>query len=458
MTLLSALVALVGSDNVDGGDTPSAARYLYDGTATRGLIGSTEAVVRPDNAQEVARVVAWCYEHDVPIVPRGGGSGLAGGAVPIEGSVVLSLERLTRVRVFEPELWRMHVEAGVRTRYVRNKAREHGLWFPPDPGAADRSHIGGNAATNAGGPHAFRHGQFGDWVTGVEAVVAPGELVRFGGPVRKDVAGYDLKHLFIGSEGTLGVITAVWLRLIPAPADSAVIAACFPNPRAGCEAVLDVLARGLHPDALDFIDARAFEATVGFPGQLPNGFLVLAAVHGSASDTARQRDELMTLLGQHATTTLSLDPATLWQWRSGVSDSVSALIGGKLSEDVAVPVERLADAFDRLAAIGESHGLESCSWGHLGDGNVHATFLVRRTSHSDIEAAELAAADVFTMAIEFGGTITGEHGVGAVKCGWLADQWAPAAVALHEQVKLALDPKGLFNPGKKLARLDRNSR
>src|SRR3954452_17873976 len=182
MSPTSELVAIVGAAHVDA---PPPAAYLRDATISRGLRGRAAAVVRPADAEEVARVVAWCYEHDVPIVPRGGGSGLAGGAVPLdERAVVLSLERLTRVRSFEPGLWRMEVEAGVLTAHVQRLARENGLWSPPDPGAAEQSQIGGNVATNAGGPHAFKYGQTGAWVTGVEAVVAQGGVVRFGGPVR----------------------------------------------------------------------------------------------------------------------------------------------------------------------------------------------------------------------------------------------------------------------------------
>ena len=161
-------------------------------------------------------MLAWCYAHDVSVVPRGGGTGYAGGAVP-DGGVVLALERLNRVRSFDPLLWRIQVEAGVTTGDVRRLARENGLLFPPDPGAAEQSQIGGNIATNAGGPHAFKYGVTGEWVTGLEAAVPPGELVTVGGATRKDVAGYDLRSLLIGSEGTLGIVTAAWLRLVPAP-------------------------------------------------------------------------------------------------------------------------------------------------------------------------------------------------------------------------------------------------
>jgi FAD/FMN-containing dehydrogenase len=419
------LVAIVAAEHVEA---PPPAAYLHDATITRGLRGRAGAVVRPADAEEVRRVVAWCYERDVPIVPRGGGSGLAGGAVPLdERAVVLSLERLTRVRSFEPELWRMNPEAGVLTTHVQRLARENGLWFPPDPGAAEQSQIGGNVATNAGGPHAFRYGQTGAWVTGVEAVVAPGELVTFGGPVRKDVAGYDLRSLMVGSEGTLGVITAVWLRLIPAPAKTEVIVTFFDSMRAGCEAVLEVIGSGLRPAALEFLDGRSFAAAAaGYPGDAPTGpaFVLIA----------EYLDDGPELVGDRP------DPRALWRWRDTVHGAVTSQRGGKLSEDVTVPVERLADALERLRQIGEAHGLETCAWGHAGDGNLHGTFMV---VPDEAEAAERAAGELLAMAVELGGTVTGEHGIG-----WLKRGHGPSR-GLHAAVKAAFDPKGLLNPGKK---------
>src|SRR5438270_10758032 len=182
----------------------------------QGLRGHADAVVAPADVAGVQALVRWCYAHEVGIVPRGGGTGFAGGAVPF-GGVVCSLERLDRVRSFEPELWRLHLDAGVTTARVHRLARESGLYYPPDPGAAEQSQIGGNIACNAGGPHAFKYGVTGAWVTGLEAVVAPGELLSVGGPLRKDVAGYDLRAALVGSEGTLGIVTAAWLRLVPAP-------------------------------------------------------------------------------------------------------------------------------------------------------------------------------------------------------------------------------------------------
>ena len=422
----------MGADHVEAPPSP---HYLHDATLTRGLRGRAAAVVRPADASEVAAMVAWCYANDVPVVARGGGSGLAGGAVPLaDDAVVLSLERLTRVRSLEPSLWRMEVEAGVTTAHVQRLARENGLWFPPDPGAAEQSQIGGNVATNAGGPHAFRHGQTGAWVTGVEAVVAPGELVRFGGPLRKDVAGYDLKDLMIGSEGTLGVITAVWLRLIPAPAvEPAVVAAFFTSVRAGCQAVLDVIGSGIEAEAIEFLDGTSFGAAgATFPGERPrsdpSSLLLLFEVQGGIEDLLEVVPD-----GER------VDSAAIWRWRDTVHQAVTSLKGGKLSEDVAVPVEHLADAIERVYAIGEEHGLDSCAWGHAGDGNLHATFLL---GPDDLPAAERAASRVFDMAVELGGTVTGEHGIGWLKRGRVQDRW-------HGQIKATLDPKNLMNPGKK---------
>src|SRR5213083_543801 len=225
------LRAAVSADVV----SPSAA-YLTDQTEARGLSGHADAVALPRSSEEVAEVVAWCYAHGVAVVPRGGGTGYAGGAVPLDGGVVLSLERLDHVRSFDPLLWRIEVEAGLRTAELRRIAREGGLLFAPDPGAAEQSQIGGNIATNAGGPHAYKYGVTGAWVLGLEVVVAPGELVRFGGPVRKDVAGYDLKSLLIGSEGTLGLVTAAWLRLVPAPEAALPVIAFHADVARGCAA------------------------------------------------------------------------------------------------------------------------------------------------------------------------------------------------------------------------------
>ena len=452
------LEAVLGPDAVLPGD---AAGYSSDESEGSGVHGQADAVVLPGSATDVARVVGWCYEHEVAIVPRGGGSGFAGGAVPVEGGVMLSLERLDRVLAFDPGLWRMHVEAGVRTATVRRLARENGLLFPPDPGAAEQSQIGGNIATNAGGPHAFKYGVTGAWVTGLEAVVPPGELIEVGGPVRKDVAGYDLRALLIGSEGTLGVITAAWLRLIPAPEAMLPVLGLYPDTAAGCAAIARILESGLVPAAVEYLDAGALAAAAGsLPGGVPAGagFAVICEADGSRAEAEALQAELEGALGEGALDLRALgdrgEVEALWRWRDGVSFAVSARRGGKLSEDIAVPLDRLAEAITETVEIGRRHGLEACSWGHAGDGNLHSTFLIDASSADEIERATRAAEDLFELAADLGGTVSGEHGLGWLKRGQLERQWGPAALRLHERVKEVFDPQGLLNPGKKVGRLD----
>jgi glycolate dehydrogenase FAD-linked subunit len=452
-TLRRELEGLLGAGRVLSGDT---APYLSDETEGRGLHGRADAVALPETTEHVAAVLRWCDAHDVAVVPRGGGTGFTAGAVPLEGGVVLSLERLDRVRSFEPLLWRMCVEAGVRTAVVRRLARESGLFFPPDPGAAEQSQIGGNVATNAGGPHAFKYGVTGAWVTGIEAVVMPGEVVSVGGAVRKDVAGYDLRALLIGSEGTLGVITAVWLRLLPTPEAFLPVASFYETAEAGCAAIQRVLGSGVPAAALEFLDARTLAAAgPSFPGGVPSGaaFLVLAEADGSVTEARHLRDELTEALAEGSlgivTPERPADVEELWRWRDGVSIAVTAQLGGKVSEDIVVPLDHLAEAVEETLAIGARHELPACSWGHAGDGNLHATFLVDPRDEETILRAEAAAGELFTLAVRLGGSVSGEHGLGWVKRGRLALQWTPAALELHRRIKQAFDPKNLLNPGKK---------
>jgi glycolate dehydrogenase FAD-linked subunit len=431
----------------------SSAEYLSDFTEERGLGGHADAVVLPRSAEEVSQIVAWCYEREVPIVPRGGGTGFAGGAVPF-GGVVVSLERMTAVRSFDPLVWRIEVEAGMRTADLRRIVRESGLFFPPDPGAAEQSQVGGNIATNAGGPHAFKYGVTGSWVTGLEAVLAPGELVRVGGPIRKDVAGYDVKSLLIGSEGTLGVVTSASLRLLPAPDVFLPVIGFYPGVTAGAEALARVVANGLVVAALEYLDAGALAAAGGsFPDGVPGGagFLVIAEADGSREEARRLRDDVVRALREGAVEVRTpADASALWRWRDGVSLAVTAQRGGKVSEDVVVPFDSIAAGIEGTLEIGRRHGLDACSWGHAGDGNLHSTFLVTPGDADELERCERAVDDLFALALRLGGSISGEHGVGVVKRSHIGAYLSPSLIQLQSQIKRSFDPKNLFNPGKKL--------
>jgi glycolate oxidase subunit GlcD len=464
------LTRLLGAERVLGSE--DLARYDRDASGRRGLEGRAEAVVLPESAEQVAALVGWCYSHDVPVVARGGGTGLVGGAVPTEGSVVCSLERLRGIRELEPGLWRMSVEAGVTTRHVQRLARENGLFFAPDPGAAEQSQIGGNVATNAGGPHALKYGVTGNWVAGVEAVLAPGELVEVGGWIRKDVSGYDLKDLLIGSEGTLGILTAVRLRLLPAPESTATMVAFLDSRQEGCAAALALLAGGLRPSVLDFLDGATLRLAGGAypPSRLSGrggvaseeqglpagvGFGLIVELDGSEAEVPAQREEVLELLGAGAGGAVVQEPieqSALWRWRDGINPAVTGVRGAKASGDVVVPIERLEEGLVRFEEIALSHDLRPCAWGHAGEGNVHATVLVDPSSEKELDAAEEVMEELYGVVARLGGSIAGEHGVGLLKTGQLARQWQPRTVELHEQIKRLFDPKDLLNPGKKLAR------
>jgi FAD/FMN-containing dehydrogenase len=284
-------------------------------------------------------------------------------------------------------------------------------------------------------------------------------VIAVGGALRKDVAGYDLKSLLIGSEGTLGVVTAAWLRFVPAPEAALPVAAFYPAAAAGCDAIGRVLSNGIAAAALEFLDAGALAAAgAACPAEVPPAasFMVLAEADGSKGEAARLQAELLEVLGQDALAVHSplerAGIAELWRWRDGVSIAVTAQRGAKVSEDIVVPLDRLADAVEGTLEIGRRHELRACSWGHAGDGNLHSTFLVAPGNERELARAQAAAMDLFELSVSLGGSISGEHGVGWVKRGQLARQWPPRALDLHGEIKRSFDPKGLMNPGKKLAR------
>ena len=430
-------------------------RYLAD-LMGRGVTGSADHVVMPSTVEEVAAVMRWCYENEVPLTARGGGTGLAGGAIPVHGGVVLGFERLNRIRQFDPLLWRMHVEAGVTTGDVQRLARENGLRFPPDPGAAEMSQIGGNIACNAGGPHAFKYGVTGQWVTGIEAVVPPGVIVRVGGPIRKDVAGYDLKNLLVGSEGTLGIVTAAWLRLIPAPELELPVIGLYRDADAGISAIERVLASGVVPAAVEYLDGVLLSyAGDAYPFGLPEDalFMVITEADGSAAEARRVAGELREALDEDAVAVHApeepTDVAELWRWRAGAAFAILAQRGGAYSEDIAVPLDRLRDVARETLEIGERHDVPALSFGHAGDGNIHATFLFSPDDPDTEQRADEACHELFRLALRLGGTVSGEHGIGWLKRGQLEHQLGPEGYDLHLRIKQAFDPKNLLNPGKK---------
>jgi glycolate oxidase subunit GlcD len=428
----------------------------HDASTNRCSSGEAEALVLPTSTAEVASVLSWCYEHDVPIVPRGGGSGPDGGAVP-DGAVIVSLQAMDTIRSIDPARWRMQAEAGVRTAQLRRIARENGLIFPPDPGGDERSTLGGSIATNSSGAHAFKYGATGEWVSGLEAVLPAGEIVRLGGSARTDIAGYNLVQLLTGSEGTLAIVTAAWLRLLPAPEAQVAVACFYPSAAVGCAAAASMLERGIEPAAIDYLDAGALAAGAdSFPFWMPPeaAFALIVEADGHRDEMVRLARDLTGALGEKAVAMpLVLAERTqasqLWAWRDGVAAAVAEQRGGIVSEDVVVPFERLAEAIEGATEIGREQGLRACSWGEAGGGNLHAGFCVDRTLPEELERGERAAAQVLEMALALGGSIGGEHGVGA-ETGRVRQALDATTLELQAKVKRAFDPKLLLNPGKKV--------
>ena len=452
------LARIVGEAHVR---VPVPAELLRDATETRGVRGAALAAVVPADAEETAAVVRWAADHRVPLVPRGGGTGYSGGATPSPGSVVVATDRLTGPPRIVPEAWRATFGAGTITADVHRRCLEAGLFFGPNPGSAESCRIGGNVATNAGGPRSFRHGSTRAWLSGCEVVLPGGDLVRLGGDARKSVETLDLLGLVCGAEGTLGVITEVTLRLQPAPEAALPVLAVYADREAGLRAIAAAMACGVVPTALEFLDGGALRAAgATFPGGgagagLPDGaaFAVLVEALGSAEVAALEAATLADALADDALVvhrpTTRTDVDALWAWRDGVSLAVVAARGGKLSEDVVVPAERLGEALTAVDRLGEEHGVPVTSWGHAGDGILHATVLVDREDERALAGARGAAHAMLGIAAALGGALSGEHGIGAVKLAGAATL-DPAVLASQRAIKDALDPAGIMNPGRKI--------
>jgi FAD/FMN-containing dehydrogenase len=286
--------------------------------------------------------------------------------------------------------------------------------------------------------------------------VPPGEVIAVGGPIRKDVAGYDLRSLLIGSEGTLGIVTAAWLKLTPAPEVELPVVGFFGSSRAGIAGIERILGSGVVPAAIEYLDGVTLSFAGGsFPFGLPGGaaFMVITEADGSADEARRVQGELVAALEEDALAVHAPeDPgevAELWRWRSGVAFAIIAQRGGAYSEDIAVPLDRLDEVAEETLAIGRRHDVIALSFGHAGDGNIHSTFLFSHDDPDEERRADEACRDLFDLAIRLGGTISGEHGIGWLKRGQLERQWSPETYELHARLKQAFDPKNLLNPGKK---------
>ena len=446
-TILDDLVARLPAGTVV--TDPVAIEKYREDFARDGSAGTPAAVVRPETAAHVQAAVRWAAEHRVPVVPRGAGTGLSGGSSAVDGGITISLDRMTAVSI-DPHSQVAVVEPGALNVDVKRAAAEHGLWYPPDPSSFEICSIGGNLATNAGGLCCVKYGVTTDYVLGMDVVLADGTLVTLGGKQIKDVAGLSLLKLFVGSEGTLGVITRAILRLVPLQTAKATLVGTFPTMTAAAEAVVAI--RGVaRPSMLELMDNACINAIEDWRshGLDRSAGALLVAQSDAPGEACGAEIELMAAQCGDAEVFTTTDPEEADLLVSARRNVIHALEtrGKVLFEDVGVPVPLLPDLVDRIGGIAQRHDLDIALVAHAGDGNTHPLIVFDPADPAAEAAARLAFSEVMAAALELGGTITGEHGVGRAKRVALPDQLGADVLALTWRIKDALDPLGILNPG-----------
>ncbi len=428
--------------------------YGFDGTAA--LKRLPRAVVFPANASEVSVILKLARRQQVPVVTRGSGTGLSGGSVPVENSLVVCLVKLDRIRELDTNNLTLLADAGVITQKIFETADAAGLFYPPDPGSMKISTIGGNVAENSGGLRGLKYGVTRDYVMGIEVVLADGTICWLGNKCVKDVAGYNLRDLFIGSEGTLGVITQVLLKLLPKPAARKTLLATFPSMEAAAETVSAIIAARIIPCTLEFLDRKTVRcvedyARVNLPLDAEAVLLIETDGHPAAAADEAARIEQIAQAHQANSVRTARDSAEALQLATARRSAFSALARRRpttILEDVTVPRSELATMVRAVQAIAEKHALDIAVFGHFGDGNLHPTILTDERDTAEMHRVELALKDIVDVALRLGGTITGEHGVGIAKKPFLKQQLGDSSYALLKSIKQVLDPDGLLNPGK----------
>ena len=453
--ILNELRQAVGGDGRVGTEPEELASYAYDGTwaETR-----PDVVVHPQTTQHVADVLRIADQHRIPVVPRGAATGLAGGAVPVQGSICLNLARMTRILEISTGDTLAVVQPGVVTYDLQKAVEKHGLFYPPDPASVYQSTIGGNVATNAGGPRCLKYGVTADYVLGLEVVLPGGHVMRTGGRTIKDVAGYNLGQLFVGSEGTLGVVTEITVRLIPKPATQLTALAAFPKLNDACQAVGNILQAGIVPLVTELMDQGTTKAIEDFKHLgLPTDVeaLLLVAVDGDVDVVAREIASVAGILKKSGAREVRQartadESESLWEARRNLSPAIARLARNKLGEDIAVPRSQIPAFAKRMQEIGRSNDVRIVVYGHIGDGNLHPTLLCDRRDGAVMKRVEKAAGEIFAAAVSLGGTVTGEHGIGIFKRDHIASALDPMALVWMLAVKRLFDPNGVMNPGKKL--------
>ena len=433
--------------------------YSHDETPE--LEAFPEVVVKPVTAHEISEIVKLANEKRVPITPRGGGQGLSGGAVPVQGGILLTVERMDRILEIDHRNLMVTVEPGVVTGDIHRAVEAEGLFYPPDPASQDSCMIGGNIAENAGGPRAVKYGTTKDYVMGMEVVLPTGEIISLGGKLVKDVAGYNLMQLMVGSEGTLGIITKIILRLLPLPKAQIDLLVPFDDFQKAADTVADIISQALVPTAIEFMEREAIQACERLMGrEVPHSD---AAAHLLISLTGAREEDLeadLDLVGEmcldHGArdVLVAQDRPTrerLWEARRMILEALNHASPINHTEDVSVPRSEIPALLAGVHEMNETRRVKAICFGHAGDGNVHVNFLKYDLTdegwgHELVQAEE----ELYRLTLSLGGTITGEHGVGATRRGYLVQALGAPTVALMGRIKAAFDPNHILNPDKVL--------
>jgi glycolate oxidase len=456
MGVVEELERMVGENHViadDDGKEP----YSHDETLN--LRYMPAVVVKPENSPQVADILKLAAGENIPVTPRGAGTGLSGGALPVHGGILLSLERMNRILEIDEANLTVTTQPAVITGQLQQAVEAKGLFYPPDPASLESCSIGGNVAENAGGPRAFKYGVTRHYLCGLEAVWPSGEVSRLGGKTIKNVTGYDLMHLLCGSEGTLAVVTEITLRLLPKPKLQTDLLVPFPSIEAAVLASTAMLRERIVPAAMEFMERKAVLASEKFlekraPFREAEAHLLIQ-LDGNDREQLRREYEL---IGEVASKHEALDVLVaedrptqerLWEVRRALSEALTRKSPVREREDVVVPRARIPELFRAMSAIQASRGVEIVSFGHIGDGNIHVNILKESIDQKTWEETlPDILDDLFAAVLGLGGTISGEHGIGFVKKRFLPKAVDPAALEMMRALKRAVDPKGILNPGK----------
>jgi D-lactate dehydrogenase len=452
---LAGLRSIVGVANVLT-DPADRLPYAYDNSRRVAL---PDAVAFARHADEVREIIRLCNQFSTPLVVRGRGTNTTGATVPIQGGLVLSLERMNRILSIQPADRIAIVEPGVTNTELQTALEQHGFFWPPDPSSAAYSTIGGNLACNAAGPRAVKYGTPRDNTLGLRAVTGTGEEIRTGVSTTKGVVGYDLTRLLIGSEGSLAIITEATLKLTPQPKVKRILRALYRDVSAAAQAVSRIMAQPETPCALEFIDGAAIEMIRSYQpalhADLPvtAGAMLMIEADGSdgsieaataAIGAAARGDGLLEL----RTAANEIEIKALWDTRKALSPALRTLAPKKINEDVVVPVSRMAELVDGLQQLSAKHGIRIVNFGHAGNGNLHVNLLGNPDDPAELTAMHACLDAVFMLVLKLGGTLSGEHGIGLDKREFVSREIGPEAMALMRSIKRVFDPNGILNPGK----------